>query len=72
MCIVYYTVNPDSYSFSKSYIVRIFKEDENADVRCIKTVNFPIRNPSLPNKALSEAEEFGRLAVKEIMDGVAL
>lgn len=36
MCIVYYTVNPDSDRFPKSYIVRIFKEDKNADVRCIQ------------------------------------
>lgn len=63
---IYYTVNPDSFSFPKAYIVRVFKEDN--ETRCLKTVSFPIRNPRLPNKTRNEANEFGRLLVKQMMD----
>lgn len=63
---IYYTVNPEPASFPKAYIVRVFKEDN--ETRCLKTVSFPVRNPSLPNKTKSEAEQFGRLLVKGLMD----
>lgn len=64
---IYYTVNPEPASFPKAYIVRIFK-DKNDETRCLKTVSFPILNPSLPNKTKNEAAEFGRLFVKQMMD----
>lgn len=67
MCIVFYTVNPIPEREPKSFIVKIFKEDNNA-TRCIKTVNFPIRRPDYLNKVMNEANEYGRLSVKEIMD----
>lgn len=63
MCIAFYTVNPDNPTFPKSYIVRIFKDDS-----LIRTVSFPICNPHHRTKAVNQASEFGRLAVREIMD----
>lgn len=64
---IYYTVNPEPASFPKAYIVRVFK-DKNDETCCLKIVCFPIRNPSLPNKTKNEANEFGRLFVKQMMD----
>lgn len=67
MCIVFYTVNPIPEQCPKSYIVRVFKED-NSGTSCLRTVNFPVRRPDYLSKVLNEANEFGRLSVKEIMD----
>ncbi len=63
MCIAFYTVNPDNPTFPKSYIVRIFKDDS-----LIRTVCFPICNPNFASKTKNQASEYGRLAVREIMD----
>ncbi len=35
MCIVFYTVNPEPPTFPKSFIVRIFKDDEDR-TQCLK------------------------------------
>ncbi|OSI18619.1 hypothetical protein BWD09_02325 [Neisseria dentiae] len=63
MFIAFYTVNPDDYTSPKSYVVRIFRDDI-----LIRTVSFPICNPHNRVKTLNQAYEFGRLAVREIMD----
>ena len=63
MCIAFYTVNPDRLDFPKSYIVRIFKDDG-----LIRTVSFPVCNPHHRVKTVNQASEYGRLAVREIMD----
>ena len=63
MCIAFYTVNIDNPTFPKSYIVRIFK-----DGTLIRTVFFPICNPNYTSKTKNQASEYGRLAVREIMD----
>ena len=44
MCIVFYTVNPEPPTFPKSFIVRIFKDDDDR-TQCLKTINFPISSP---------------------------
>ena len=67
MCIVFYTVNPEPERFPKAFIVRVFKDDEQ-ETRCLKTVSFPVRNPVLPNKTLSEAEACGRMLVSQILN----
>ncbi|WP_373698430.1 hypothetical protein [Neisseria dentiae] len=67
MCIIYYTVNPYSESDPKSFIVRVFK-DEEGEARCLKTASFPVRRPDCLSKIINEANEFGRLSVKEMMD----
>ena len=61
--VVYYTVNPDSKFSPKSFLVRIFKNDD-----LVRTVVFPICNPHHHTKAKNQASELGRLAVREIMD----
>ncbi|EEZ75981.1 hypothetical protein NEILACOT_04053 [Neisseria lactamica ATCC 23970] len=65
MCIAFYTVNPDQYEYQKSraYIVRIFLNDE-----IVETTVFPITNPQNTYKTRQEAEEYGRLTVKALMD----
>lgn len=65
MCIAFYTVNPDQYEYEKSraYIVRIFVNDE-----IVETTVFPIINPQNTYKTRQEAEEYGRLTVKALMD----
>ncbi|WP_042508226.1 hypothetical protein [Neisseria lactamica] len=65
MCIAFYTVNPDQYESEKSraYIVRIFVNDE-----IVETTAFPITNPQNTYKTRQEAEEYGRLTVKALMD----
>ncbi|WP_118898422.1 hypothetical protein [Neisseria lactamica] len=65
MCIAFYTVNPDQYEYQKSraYIVRIFLNDE-----IVETTVFPIINPQNTYKTRQEAEEYGRLTVKALMD----
>lgn len=65
MCIAFYTVNPDQYEYQKSraYIVRIFVNDE-----IVETTVFPITNPQNTYKTRQEAEEYGRLTVKALMD----
>ncbi|AHW75184.1 Uncharacterised protein [Neisseria meningitidis] len=65
MCIAFYTVNPDQYEYEKSraYIVRIFVNDE-----IVETTVFPITNPQNTYKTRQEAEEYGRLTVKALMD----
>lgn len=65
--LIFYTVNPDNFSFPKAYILKVFR-DENNESRCVKTVCFPIRNPFLKSKTENEANEYGRLFVKELMD----
>ncbi|QNT59610.1 hypothetical protein [Neisseria musculi] len=67
MSLAYYTVTPEPEIFPKAYIVRVFRESNN-DCVCLQTVNFPIRNPDLPNKTLSEADTFGRMTVKKLID----
>ena len=66
MCIVFYTVNSEPPTFPKSFIVRIFKEDDK-DFLCLRTVNFPISSPDRIYKTQNEANEYGRLSVREIM-----
>lgn len=65
MCIAFYTVNPDQYEYQKSraYIVRIFVNDE-----IVETTAFSITNPQNIYKTRQEAEEYGRLTVKALMD----
>lgn len=66
MCIAFYTVNPDSfYSFEeqRAVIVRVFKDDE-----LVETVSFPIANPTQKYKTEKHAEEYGRLAVRSILN----
>lgn len=65
MCIAFYTVNPDQdeYQKSRAYIVRIFVNDE-----IVETTVFPITNPQNTYKTRQEAEEYGRLTVKALMD----
>lgn len=65
MCIAFYTVNPDQYEYQKSraFIVRIFVDDE-----LIETTAFPITNPQNTYKTRQEAEEYGRLIVKALMN----
>ena len=65
--LIFYTVNPEPVSFPKAYILKVFK-DINDKSQCIKTVCFPIRNPTLKQKTENEAYEYGRLFVKELMD----
>lgn len=65
--LIFYTVNPEPATNIKSFIVRVFKE-QNDESRCIKTVSFPVRNPTIPQKTQNEANEFGRLYVKQLMD----
>ena len=62
MCLAFYTVNPDRFPNTRAYIVRVFSDD-----RCVKTAAFPV-NPSNPTKSKRQAEEFGKYAVKEIID----
>ncbi len=64
---IFYTVNPDSVSFPKAYILKVFRDKDN-ESQCIKTVCFPFRNPTLKQKTENEAYEYGRLFVKEQMD----
>ena len=64
---IFYTVNPDSVSFPKAYILKVFRDKDN-ESQCIKTVCFTIRNPTLKQKTENEAYEYGRLFVKELMD----
>lgn len=68
MSLAYYTITPEPELFPKAYIVRVFIENRNGECACVQTVNFPIRNPTLPNKALSEADAFGRMTVKKLID----
>lgn len=66
MCIAFYTVNPDSfYSFEeqRAVIVRVFKDDE-----LVETVSFPIANPTQKYKTEKQAAEYGRLAVRSILN----
>ena len=66
MCIAFYTVNLDSfYSFEeqRAVIVRVFKDDE-----LVETVSFPITNPTQKYKTEKQAEEYGRLAVRSILN----
>lgn len=63
MSLAFYTVNPEPELFPKAYIVRIFKEDT-----LVRSAFFPICNPHHRTKAKNQASEFGRLAVREIMD----
>ncbi|ELL14378.1 hypothetical protein [Neisseria meningitidis] len=65
MCIAFYTVNPDQYESEKSraFIVRIFVDDELTETKA-----FPITNPQNTYKTRQEAEEYGRLTVKALMD----
>lgn len=66
MCIAFYTVNPDSfYSFEeqRAVIVRVFKDDE-----LVETVSFPIANLTQKYKTEKQAEEYGRLAVRSILN----
>ena len=46
-----------------AYVVRVFIHGN-----CIKTVNFPVTNPSAPARTLNRACEFGRLAVKNVKE----
>ena len=65
MCIAFYTVNPDQYEYQKAraFIVRIFVDDE-----LIETTAFSITNPQNIYKTRQEAEEYGRLIVKALMN----
>ena len=64
---IFYTVNPEPLSFPKAYILKVFRDKDN-ESQCIKTLCFPIRNPTLKQKTENEAYEYGRLFVKELMD----
>ena len=66
MCIVFYTVNPEPPTSPKSFIVRIFKDDEQR-TQCLKTINIPISSPDHLFHAKNAADEYGRLYVSEIM-----
>lgn len=68
MSLAYYTITPEPERFPKAYIVRVFRETKDSECTCVHTVNFPIRNPNLPNKTLSEADAFGRMTVKKLID----
>ncbi|MBF0804053.1 MULTISPECIES: hypothetical protein [unclassified Neisseria] len=63
MSSAYYTVTPEPELFPKSYIVRIFKDDNLS-----RTVCFPVCNPLNRVKTVNQACEYGRLAVRQIMD----
>lgn len=65
MCIAFYTVNPDQDEYQKlrAFIVRIFVDDE-----LIETTAFSITNPQNIYKTRQEAEEYGRLIVKALMN----
>ncbi|HEZ1323766.1 TPA: hypothetical protein WJK02_001930 [Neisseria meningitidis] len=65
MCIAFYTVNPDQDEYQKlrAFIVRIFVDDELTETKA-----FPITNPQNTYKTRQEAEEYGRLTVKALMD----
>lgn len=66
MCIAFYTVNPDhfcSFEEQKAVILRVFKDDE-----LVETVSFPISNPTQKYKTEKQAEEYGRLAVRSILN----
>ena len=67
MCIVFYTVNPEPPTFPKSFIVRIFKDDEDC-TQCLKTINFPISSPDHLFHTQNVANEYGRLYVSGIMN----
>ncbi|WP_232727258.1 hypothetical protein, partial [Neisseria sp. N95_16] len=64
---IFYTVNPEPELQPKSFIVRVFKEQDDESC-CVKTVSFPICNPSMSQKTKNEAAEFGCLYVKQLMD----
>ena len=66
MCIVFYTVNPEPATFPKSFIVRIFRDDEDC-TQCLKTINFPISSPDHLFLVQNVANEYGRLYVSGIM-----
>ena len=51
----------------KSFIVRIFKDDEDR-TQCLKTINFPISSPDHLFHAQNAANEYGRLYVSGIMN----
>ncbi|QEY25496.1 hypothetical protein [Neisseria zalophi] len=68
MSLTFYTVTPESKQFPKSYILQVFNETQDDEVVCVQTVNFPIRNPALPNKVLNEAHACGRMLVNKIMN----
>ncbi len=63
MSVVYYSIDLDSFFDSKSYLLRIYKNDS-----LIKTVNFPISNPYFPQRVYRKADKFGRVEVAKIMD----
>uniref|UniRef100_A0AAU8B2J1 Uncharacterized protein n=1 Tax=Dulem virus 50 TaxID=3145761 RepID=A0AAU8B2J1_9VIRU len=65
--LIFYTVNPEPEINAKAFIVRIFKE-QDSHPRCLKTVCFPVTDPSRLQKARNQACKFGRLSVKELMD----
>lgn len=65
--LIFYTVNPEPASRPRAYIVRFFRE-KNDESHCFKMVSFPVRNPTKPRKTEEEAEEFGRIFVKNLMD----
>ncbi len=65
MSLAFFTVDTDRFHYPKSFIVRVYHEDE-----LVNTTNFPIGNPNLTNRTKNQACEFGRLSVKKIIDGV--
>lgn len=67
MCIVFYTVNPEPPKFPKSFIVCIFKDDDDR-TQCLKTINFPITSSDHLFHAQNVANEYGRLCVSGIMN----
>ena len=64
---IFYTVNPEPLSFPKAYILKVFRDKDN-ESQCIKTVCFPIRNPTLKQKTENAANECGRLLVRDLMN----
>lgn len=67
MCIAYYSIDLDTLFGSKSYLLRIYKNDH-----LIQTVNFPISNPHFPQRTYRKADDFGRTQVKKIIDAEML
>lgn len=63
MCIAYYTVIRVPEFKPKACIVQIY-----VDGQIFRTVNFPIGRPDFYAKTVNQANEYGRLAVREVMD----
>lgn len=67
MCIAYYSIDLDRFFNSKSYLLRIYKNDN-----LVRTVNFPISNPHFPQRTYRMADKCGRAEVAKIIDAEML